>query len=295
MSFGAEAWLWLLLLPPAALALLGWAVVWRSNARRRFGAREDGSPKWPAYVAPVLLVGAIAMAAFAAARPQIGDKDVRTEDKGIDVAVVVDVSQSMLSTDAEPSRLGRAQAEIGALLDRLQGDRVGLIIFAQQPFVRSPLTSDVTAVHRLVDGVDSERGLVPAGSDLGAAIRGGQRLLAESETRTKVMLIVSDGEDHGTTVAQSISAARRDGVRVYTAGAGTAEGAVVLDPDQLTGEPLPRVAQNGQPVRSHLQHMPPEVEHAAQVERRRPARFQEPRPELLAYVVAHQAIRRDAQ
>ena len=82
MSFGAQAWLWLLALVPAALAVLGWAVVWRSNARRRFGAREDGSPKWPAYVAPVLLVGAIAMAAFAAARPQIGDKDVRTEDKG---------------------------------------------------------------------------------------------------------------------------------------------------------------------------------------------------------------------
>jgi Ca-activated chloride channel family protein len=66
------------------------------------------------------------------------------------------------------------------------------------------------------------------------------------------MLIVSDGEDHGSTVAQSISAAHGDGVRVYTAGAGTAEGAVVLDPDQFTGEPLPRVAQNGQPVRTKL-------------------------------------------
>ena len=121
-------------------------------------------------VAPALIVLSIIFACIAAARPQWGNETEEVEQQGIDLVIVVDVSASMLSTDAQPSRLGEAQRQIDALLSRMAGDRVGLVIFAGEPFVRSPVTSDLAALQRLVDGIDGERGLLLPGSNLGAAI-----------------------------------------------------------------------------------------------------------------------------
>lgn len=250
MSLGAPGYLALLAPIAAALvAAIAWAR-WRGAARARLGT-APGRVIAPLAVMALLLAGA-AFAAFAAARPQAGEREARVEDRGIDVVVVLDVSQSMLATDAEPSRLGRAQAEIVALLQRLSGDRAGLVIFAGQPFVRSPISADLPAVARIVEGVDRERGLVDPGSDLGAAITEADTLLASARADTRVMLVISDGEDHGGSVAQAIAAARRDGVRVYTAGAGTTTGAPVLDLDPLTGAATPRLAADGTPVLTHL-------------------------------------------
>ena len=93
-------------------------------------------------------------ACIAAARPQWGNETEEVEQQGIDLVIVVDISASMLSTDAQPSRLGEAQRQIDTLLSRMAGDRVGLVIFAGEPFVRSPVTSDLAALQRLVDGID---------------------------------------------------------------------------------------------------------------------------------------------
>ncbi len=168
MSFGAPGYLaFLVVAALAGAAMIRWAV-WRQSARRRFGGEPARAPS--AYVAPALLLAAAAVAAFAAARPQAGDTKSTVEDRGIDLMIVLDVSNSMFADDVAPTRLGRAQSEIGALLDRMTGDRAGLVIFAGAPFARSPLTSDLTALRGIVEGVDEERGLVPPGSDLGAAI-----------------------------------------------------------------------------------------------------------------------------
>ncbi len=250
MTFGAPAYLVLLVMAPLAALCLGALAAWRTNARRRFGAqRADGSLRW---LAPALLVAAITTAAFAAARPQFGNNDVRVEDRGINLVIVLDVSNSMDAPDTEPTRLGRAQAEIATLLDRLQGDRVGLVMFARMPFVRSPMTADLAALRRIVEGVHEERGLVPAGSDLGAAIRAATELLQTGEADTKAMLIISDGEDHGDTITPAITEAARAGVRIYTGGVGTTRGAQVVDLDPETGEAVPRVGNDGEPVVTRL-------------------------------------------
>lgn len=250
MSFGAAGYLWLLALAPVAGAMAAGGLWWRARARVRFGGVHPRSAA--AYIAPALIALAIVAASFAAARPQFGSHRAPSEDRGIDVVVVLDVSQSMLAGDAQPTRLGRAQAEIGSLLDRMHGDRVGVILFAGQPFVRTPLTADLRAVRQLIDGVDHERGLVPPGSDLGAAIRGGQRLLAAGDAQTKVMLVVSDGEDHGAGVAPAVAAARAAGYLIYTAGAGTGRGAAVLDTDPSTGQTTARRDAGGNAVITHL-------------------------------------------
>ncbi len=250
MSFGSPGYLFLLLLVPAAAGLIAWWLIWRARARTRFGvlARARGA----AYAVPVTLVVALAITALAAARPQSGSRDVRVEERGVDLAVVLDISNSMLADDVRPTRLGLAEAQIGALLDRMQGNRVGLVIFARQPFVRSPLTADVQALGSIVRGVDGERGLVPPGSDLGAAIRAAQHLLASDTAATRTMLIVSDGEDRGAGVSGAVADARAAGIHVYTAGAGTAEGAPIRDVDRATGQRQVRIDGAGNPVVTRL-------------------------------------------
>jgi Ca-activated chloride channel family protein len=250
VSFGAPAYLWLLLLVPLAAALFGAWLTWRARAARRFGAAH--SPNVLTFIAPVMIIVAIAVAVLAAARPQIGEKGVRVEDRGIDLVIVLDVSQSMYATDAEPTRIGRAQSEIIALLDRMQGDRVGLVVFAGRPFVRSPLTSDLVSLSRLVEGVHQERSLVPAGSDVGAALQRGQEVVESGDARTKALLVISDGEDHGSSISGAVDDARQAGIRVYTAGVGSEQGAAVLDVDPATGASTPRVDAGGDPVITRL-------------------------------------------
>lgn len=249
MSFGAPGYLaFVALVPVAAAVLFAWTV-WRHRAASRFGRTHTGVR---AYIVPVLLLCALAFAAFAAARPQYGDRSTRVEDRGIDLVVVLDVSQSMYAADAAPSRIGRAQAELQSLLERLEGDRVGVVIFGGSAFVRSPLTSDVAALSRLIGGVDQERGLVQPGSDLGAAIGRAQTLVTSGDAETKALLIISDGEDHGGRVATEIANARVTGTVIYTAGAGTTAGSPVLDANPDTGELMPRFDTDGAPVLTRL-------------------------------------------
>ncbi len=250
MSFGAPAYLWLLVLVPALAAIGIFWVRWRARARARFG-HAAGSGAAP-YVAAIVAVAAVALASFAAARPQAGERETTVEDRGIDLAIVLDVSQSMLADDVQPTRLALAQQELAAFVDRLRGDRTGIVIFAKDPFVRSPLTSDMRAVRDLIEGIGDERGLVEPGSDLGAAVRAGQRLLAGGEADTKAMLIVSDGEDHGAGVAAAIVDAKAAGIRIYTAGAGTSRGAPVRDVDPETLQLHDRIDDAGEPVLTRL-------------------------------------------
>lgn len=255
MTFGSPAFFWLMLLVPLCIAASVWFLIWRARARRAFGgiADEPAAAKAALILTPLLLIGAITLAVFAATRPQFGASTDALEQRGIDVVIVLDVSNSMTATDAPPNRLVLAQREIATFLERSQGDRVGLVLFAAQPFLRSPLTSDLVAFSGIVSGVDEERALLDPGSDLGSAINRAAAMLNETETETRVILVVSDGEDFGTAAESAVASAARDGISVYTAGVGTAEGSPVLDIDARTGVVTARVdPETGEPVLTRL-------------------------------------------
>jgi Ca-activated chloride channel family protein len=255
MTFGAPLYLWLLLLLPACGGALGGWLWWRRRARARFGGVHADSiaSRIVLVLSPLLLLGAIALTVLAAARPQAGERTREVEDRGIDLVIVLDVSQSMLATDAPPSRIELAQREIDALLAALTGDRVGLVIFAGDTFVRSPLTSDLAAVRVLVAGVARERGFLQPGSDLGAGINDALDVLARGEAASKAILVVSDGEDHGESAATALARARSRDVRIYAAGVGSPDGAPVLDVDIATGASSPRIDDTGQIVLTRLE------------------------------------------
>lgn len=250
MTFGAPPYLGLFALVGVCLIAVGLWMRWRRRATRRFSSSSTtpSAARRMLLVSPMLIIAAVALTAIAAARPQFGERPQTTEERGIDVAIVLDISRSMDATDVEPSRLAAAQAQLFSLLDAVEGDRVGLVVFAGETLVRSPLTSDATALRRVIENVDGEQGLLRPGSDLAEGIEAGRRLLENGEARTKAMVIVSDGEDHGSTLDSVITRSVRSGIQLYVVGVGTLEGAPVPDAD--TG--VPQVDETGVPVVSRL-------------------------------------------
>lgn len=172
-----------------------------------------------------LLVIAVAALFAALARPQAGFRWEETRRRGIDIMLALDTSRSMLARDVAPDRLGRAKLSILDLLEKLEGDRVGLIPFAGEAYLMCPLTLDYDAFRQSLATADTE--IVPAqGSDLANAIRvGGNALDAESNHR--ILVIVTDGEDlEGEAIAEATRAAAA-GVTIHTVGVGTPAGELI--------------------------------------------------------------------
>lgn len=223
-----------LLLAVLAVALAGAFAL----ARRRAALRRAAGPL-AARVAPAsnatrpaarlgLSATALALFALALSRPQCGTRAEVTRRRGLDVVVALDASRSMLAADVRPDRLTRAKLEIGALLDGLAGDRVGLVAFAGDAFVQCPLTSDTAAAKLFLRAVAPEA-QPRQGTALAGALRAAKEVLDGSARpgRARVLLVVSDGEDHEGGLASAAQALAADGVRVFALAVGTAEGAPV--------------------------------------------------------------------
>lgn len=176
-----------------------------------------------------LLLASLVMIAVGIARPRWGTTDVPLTSSGIDVAIALDVSRSMTATDIEPSRAAVAAAGLQRMLAAMQGDRVGLVTFGGTAFGRSPLTLDLDVVAQLVGQAQGEALLVRPGTNLGVALQEALALLiVDDAAETQVIVLVSDGEDLGTTLRFAVERAQARGIRVYTVAAGTEEGGAVL-------------------------------------------------------------------
>lgn len=170
------------------------------------------------------------------ARPQFGTHVEMLKREGQDVVIVVDCSASMLAEDMKPSRIERAKQEVIGLLSRMKGDRVGLVAFAGSAFVQCPLTLDYSAAQMFVDVLDVD--LIPnPGTNLREAISVATSAFVTKERKNKVMIVITDGEDFGSSIDGAISDAKIAGVRIYTIGIGR--------PD---GEPIPIRNSRGEMV-----------------------------------------------
>ena len=173
MDFGNALLLILLAAAPLALGIGLWTLRWRARQAGRM-VRLGGGEVVSTGNARVRLLWlmalslAVVLLALAAARPLIGGRETEVQQSGVAVAVALDVSLSMGAVDADPNRLAVAQAETGRLFERLQGDRVGLVIFGGDAFVRFPLTRDTRSAREIVDALRPGEGFVPAGTDISA-------------------------------------------------------------------------------------------------------------------------------
>ena len=268
--FANPQYLWLLAAVPALVALFWLAMRNRRRRLARFGRPETLGELMPEVSTGrvkfrfVLFCTAVALTALAAARPQLGSKLREEKAQGIEMMLAVDVSNSMLAEDFEPNRLERTKYAIGKLFEGLRRlthiiicryfepnrlertkyaigklfeglrqDRVGLIVFAGEPKVQLPITSDYRMARAFARRIDPS--LVPVqGTAVGKALE--QALLAFSgETEAghgRVVVLITDGENHEDDALAVAERAARQGIRIYTIGIGTPEGA----PIQIDGE-----------------------------------------------------------
>src|SRR5204863_1206494 len=142
---------------------------------------------------------------------------------GVDVFVLLDVSKSMLTEDVRPNRLAQAKYACEDLLNKLQGDRVGLIAFAGTAFVQCPLTVDYEAFRLTLK--DANPGIIPrGGTDIGAAIRTALKAFEAGEGRDRAIVLITDGEQTESDALAAAEEAAKDGVHIYAIGGGTADG-----------------------------------------------------------------------
>ncbi len=175
---------------------------------------------------------------FAAANPQSASKVEKGKRKGVDIMICLDVSNSMLATDIQPNRLGACKMAISHFIDKLEGDRIGLTVFAGKSFVQLPITTDYAAAKMFVNQVNTN--LIPAqGTDISAALNTAERaLIPENEQEnansknakpvtSKVILLVSDGEDHYPEGPETAAKLADKGIIIHTIGIGDQQGAPI--------------------------------------------------------------------
>ncbi|MBI5207598.1 MAG: VWA domain-containing protein [Candidatus Firestonebacteria bacterium] len=170
-----------------------------------------------------LIVGSIFFLILALARPQFGTKLVEIKRKGIDVVVALDVSLSMHAEDMKPNRLEVAKREIAKFSDMLEGDRLGLVVFAGNAFIQCPLTLDYSAFKMFLEILDTDSVPVP-GTAIGTAITKAASAFSQKERKHKVLILFTDGEDHETNPIERAEEAAKQGVKIYTIGIGSSKG-----------------------------------------------------------------------
>lgn len=196
---------------------------------RRFGNLElveklsRSTSRGKQIIKAILIILGILFMALALARPQIGTRLEEVKREGVDIIVALDVSLSMLAEDIKPNRLAKAKHEISAFIDMLEGDRIGLIAFAGQAFVQCPLTLDYGAAKTFLDIMDPN--LVPEpGTNLSDAIALAIKNFESQERKYKVLVLITDGEDHGDDPLKMAEVADKEGVVIYTVGIGSPKG-----------------------------------------------------------------------
>ncbi len=257
MYFGQPEFLYGLLLLPIIFLIWQW-----SSARRRAAIARLGDPalvrrlsasvnwegrRWQAFLWFLALFFLI----IALARPQWGSEVQVVEQRGIEIMIALDISQSMMAEDIKPNRLSRAKLTIVDLMNRLEGNEMGLVLFAGDSFIQFPLTFDFATARSFLD--NAQPGIISRpGTAIGDAIETAMKGFNEQLASQKVIIIMTDGENHEPDALEWARRAAEEGVIIYTVGFGSPN-----------GEPIPRYNeqnvligfkkdQNGQTILSKL-------------------------------------------
>lgn len=237
-QFAAPQYLFLLLIP-AALLLLDIAmrliVVPRREKRLADTVLLRQLTPQRSRVRPLLKLGllllALAVLAVVLARPQIlGGGTAQDKRSGIEVVLMLDVSNSMLAGDVRPSRLERSKLLISTLIDRLDNDKVGLGVFAGEAYPLLPITNDFVSAKMFLDGVGVDM-VSLQGTSLAAAIDLASKSFTQEKGVGKAIVVITDGEDHEEGAADAARRALKDGRRVYVLGVGSQAGGTIPTPD----------------------------------------------------------------
>ncbi|MGY8781092.1 MAG: VWA domain-containing protein [Fidelibacterota bacterium] len=163
---------------------------------------------------------------FAASGPQIGIRLAPIDRKGVDLVFAIDVSTSMNAEDVKPNRLEKSKFEISQMIRQLKGDRVALIVFAGSSHLYLPLTTDYEAARLFLDEIDTKM-ISTQGTALSAALQTGLSAFTDDDSKYKVLVLVTDGEDHEGEAVELASQAAKQGMVIHSVGVGTQSGSLI--------------------------------------------------------------------
>lgn len=231
-QFENPTYLYLLLLLPFLVAFYLY-----SNYKRRKVLREFGDPVLMAPLMPDvskyrpdvkfwLLFSVIALFVALLARPQFGSKTETVKRSGVEVIIALDISNSMLAQDVQPNRLERAKRLISRMVDELQNDKVGMIVFAGDAFTQLPITSDYISAKMFLESINPSL-ITKQGTNIGAAINLAIRSFTPQEGIGRTIIIITDGENHEGGITEAIKAAKEKKIQINVMGIGSPDGSPI--------------------------------------------------------------------
>jgi len=247
------SYLFALGLLPLFIILFAGMLVWRRNKLKKLGEERLVSEQLRGFIPGrntfrfILLAIAFCAMVIGWANLQTGDKTEKVQRKGVDVVIALDVSKSMLARDIQPDRLTRAKQLIMRMMDKMQNDRVALIIFAGRAYLQVPLTVDYNTVKMMLQSAGPDI-VSTQGTVIGEAMDMAMQSFSQNEKKYKSLVIISDGEDHDEHALEKAKDAAEQGVIVHTVGIGSPQGATLYDPVTKTT----KLDENGNPVISKL-------------------------------------------
>jgi len=252
MSFYSATYLLLLILVPLVFIAAYLRNTAREKARNKFASPQlfmkiaKVEPQSRMLVRTVLVALAVVLLVIAFARPQGGERVTEEQVEGIDIILAIDISRSMLARDLHPDRLSAIKSTVNRFIDSSYGDRIGVVAFAGDAVVMCPLTTDHGAVRSVIDRLTTDETVRP-GTGIGNAISVATTRLKNSEAG-RVVILLTDGENNkGIEPMEAVEQAKSEGIRVYTVGIGTSNGAALPEADQpFIGPPRYRIDEGGE-------------------------------------------------
>ena len=259
--FAKPEWLWLLLAVVAIPVIYLMLRLYRRSKIKRFGNVATLQSLMPNYngvrgwIKIALFSVAVGFLALALARPQTGSKFRTTEVEGREVVLVVDVSNSMLAEDVTPSRIERTRYAISRLVERMKEDRLGIVAFAEEAEVLLPITGDYKMAEAMVKRLSPSL-IAHQGTDIGEALEVALLSFTETtkESKSRVVILITDGEEHNQRTEAAIESAVAQGVMVCAIGIGTPEGTPLkIDGELIEDEDGKMVVTKlGEPLLQHI-------------------------------------------
>ncbi|WP_397363988.1 VWA domain-containing protein [Olleya sp. R77988] len=224
-----KIWFWTLLVIPVVVVFFLLLQLWKKRTQKKFANKallkrlSPNQSVFKSVLKLIVLCLAFASLTIALVNPKVGTTLETVKREGVDIVFAVDVSKSMLAEDIKPNRLQKSQQLVSKIIDKLGSDRVGIIAYAGKAFPQLPITTDYSAAKMFLQNLNTDM-LSSQGTAINAAINLAKTYYDDDEQTNRVLVIISDGEDHSEAAVQVAEEASKEGIKIFTIGVGETGG-----------------------------------------------------------------------
>lgn len=224
-----KIWFWAFVIIPVMLMVFLWTFLWKKRIQKSFGSHvvlKRLSPDLSFFKSSlkfIVLCLAISFLVVGLINPKIGTKLETIKREGVDIVFAIDVSKSMLAEDVAPNRLEKSKQLVTQIINNLASDRVGIIAYAGKAFPQLPITTDYASAKMFLQSMNTDM-LSSQGTAIDEAIQLSRNYFDDEEQTNRVLIIISDGEDHNNLSIDLAEAASKEGIKIYTIGVGSEKG-----------------------------------------------------------------------